>query len=225
MDYQKHYNNLIIRAKSRLLEGYVEKHHVIPKCIGGSDHLDNLVALTPEEHFLAHQLLCKIHPNNNKLLYAAKMMTISTNGHKRNNNKLFGWIKRRISLCPAITRKPRKKETKPRNRNYIMSTEQKLKISNSLKAKNRRHSDTTKNRIRESVIKTKSLQKELGFKRKPNTNKRRPHSSESRLKMSAAHLGVPKPQRRIDCPHCNKTGAINNMHRYHFDHCPKKVIQ
>lgn len=52
MDYQKIYSNLIQKRKSVLLENqYTEKHHIVPKCLGGSDDEDNLVVLTPEEHF------------------------------------------------------------------------------------------------------------------------------------------------------------------------------
>ena len=60
MNYQKIYNKLINRAKNRNIMGYVEKHHIIPKCLGGEDCKTNLVNLTPEEHYLAHQLLVKI---------------------------------------------------------------------------------------------------------------------------------------------------------------------
>ena len=37
MDYKKHYNALIERARGRELDAYVEWHHVIPKCMGGKD--------------------------------------------------------------------------------------------------------------------------------------------------------------------------------------------
>lgn len=94
MHYQKHYNVLIKRAKDRLLEGYIEKHHIIPKCIGGSDNIENIVALTAEEHYVAHQLLIKIYPNEPKLVYAAKMMTIGAK-HNYRNNKLYGWLRRK----------------------------------------------------------------------------------------------------------------------------------
>ena len=66
-----HYGRLIERAKTRQLTGYVEKHHVVPKCIGGTDEKSNLVKLTPEEHYVAHQLLVKIYPDNDSLVYAA----------------------------------------------------------------------------------------------------------------------------------------------------------
>jgi hypothetical protein len=92
MDYKKHYDVLIERAKSRIVQGYTENHHVIPKCIGGTDNKDNLVRLTPEEHYVAHQLLVKIYPNNSPLINAAVMMVSG-----RPNNKLYGWLRRRFS--------------------------------------------------------------------------------------------------------------------------------
>ena len=37
MNYEKHYQLLIERAKNRILDLYFEKHHIIPKCIGGTN--------------------------------------------------------------------------------------------------------------------------------------------------------------------------------------------
>ena len=42
MNYQKIYNQIIERAKTRQLEGYKEKHHILPRCMGGLD-IDNIV--------------------------------------------------------------------------------------------------------------------------------------------------------------------------------------
>ncbi|MGZ7204812.1 HNH endonuclease signature motif containing protein, partial [Streptococcus pyogenes] len=61
MDYQRHYNSLMDRAKYRNLNCYKELHHIIPRCMGGSDDKDNLVYLTAAEHFVAHQLLLKMN--------------------------------------------------------------------------------------------------------------------------------------------------------------------
>lgn len=96
MDYQKIYNNLIHRDITRA--GYVEKHHILPRCLGGSDSKENIVSLYPEEHFLAHLLLCKIYPGNQKLLYAAMNMTSGSmiNNGKR-NNKAYGWLRRQYA--------------------------------------------------------------------------------------------------------------------------------
>lgn len=92
MDYLKHYKLLINRAKSRSLVGCTESHHILPRCIGGTDDKSNLVNLTPEEHYLAHQLLVKIYPNNYSLIYAANMMVPN-----RKSNKYYGWLKRKFA--------------------------------------------------------------------------------------------------------------------------------
>jgi hypothetical protein len=96
MNYQLHYDNLINRAKSRIIDGYVERHHATPKCMGGTDEQDNIVKLTAEEHYLAHLLLVKINVNNDKVIYAANMMTWDRHG-KHSNNKRYGWLKRLFS--------------------------------------------------------------------------------------------------------------------------------
>lgn len=97
MQYEKIYYALINRAKNRVLELYTEKHHIIPRCLGGNDDADNLVDLTPEEHYVAHQLLCKMHPENFKLAKAAMMMTA-----QRPNNKVYGWLRRRHAKAQSI---------------------------------------------------------------------------------------------------------------------------
>jgi hypothetical protein len=97
MNYKKHYDLLMEKSKNRVLEGYVERHHIIPRCLGGSDDSENLAMLTPEEHFLAHQLLVKIYPKSSPLIKAALLMT-THNTPRRVNNKLFGWLRRRASV-------------------------------------------------------------------------------------------------------------------------------
>jgi hypothetical protein len=97
MNYQKIYDSLINQAKNRApVTGYYEQHHVVPRCLGGTDSIDNLVNLTPEEHYVAHQLLAKIHKENHKILFAAAMMCVN-----RPTNKLYGWIRRRLSTVQS----------------------------------------------------------------------------------------------------------------------------
>ena len=56
------YNNIIQRAQSRVLstDTYTEKHHIIPRSLGGDDLTSNLVRLTAREHFVCHLLLTKM---------------------------------------------------------------------------------------------------------------------------------------------------------------------
>lgn len=97
MNYQKIYDCLITRSKFRTIDGYTERHHIIPKCMGGSDDPENIAILTAEEHYLAHLLLVKIYPNVDGLVMAAHKMTSNSPTQKRSKNKLYGWLKRRFA--------------------------------------------------------------------------------------------------------------------------------
>lgn len=80
MNYAKIYDQLVEKCKPRGLDKssvdyYTEIHHIVPRCIGGSNAPDNLVMFTGREHFLAHMLLWKIYPEDNNLFHAAWMMS------------------------------------------------------------------------------------------------------------------------------------------------------
>lgn len=96
MNYKKHYDLLIERSKNRNISGYTEKHHIVPKCLGGTDDSSNIAVLTPEEHYLAHLLLVKMYPKSTPLVNAAVIMT-THHTDKRVNNKLYGWLRKKAS--------------------------------------------------------------------------------------------------------------------------------
>lgn len=103
MNYNLHYIKLIERARvenrkhlNRTHKNYIyyEKHHIVPRCMGGSNLKDNLVLLLPEEHYLAHLLLIKIYPEHAGLAFAAIKLTRKTKNGGRINNKLYSWLRR-----------------------------------------------------------------------------------------------------------------------------------
>lgn len=111
--YLKWYISIIEKANTRKLIGYKEKHHIVPKCLfnsnnkdlhnllyESSEHPDNFINLTAEEHQTVHLLLTKMFSENfskyNSLIYAANMMSTSSNG-RRLTNKCYGWLKRALS--------------------------------------------------------------------------------------------------------------------------------
>lgn len=66
MDYKAIYYKIIEKAKKETENGnrhvgYFEKHHILPKSLGGSNDKNNLVKLTAREHFICHWLLVKIY--------------------------------------------------------------------------------------------------------------------------------------------------------------------
>lgn len=77
--YTSWYISLISNAQNRNLDRsfYTEKHHIIPKSLGGNDAKDNLVRLTGKEHFVAHLLLTKMTfgVNARKMAFALWRMT------------------------------------------------------------------------------------------------------------------------------------------------------
>lgn len=88
MNYIKLYESIIEKRKLHIPTGYVEEHHIIPRCLGGADDKDNLVKLTAKEHFICHLLLTKMYHINTieyyKMCHAFLMMLVKGNGHKEN---------------------------------------------------------------------------------------------------------------------------------------------
>ena len=99
MNYELQYEKLINRAKDRKINGYTERHHIIPKCMNGTDEKDNLVDLTAREHFIAHLLLLKIYPKQYGLIKAVMMMTVGNSIQKehRSMNRMYSWLKEKHS--------------------------------------------------------------------------------------------------------------------------------
>lgn len=100
MNYGKIYQSLT-QSRKQIREtkksvGY-ELHHIIPRCMGGSDTTDNLVSLTYREHYIAHWLLTKIYPDNAKIQYGFLCMLRDPHGHRKLTSRMVETIKRNYS--------------------------------------------------------------------------------------------------------------------------------
>ena len=62
MNYHEIYFNLIAKCghADKPSAGYYERHHILPKSLGGGNEAENLVYLSGRAHFLAHWLLYKM---------------------------------------------------------------------------------------------------------------------------------------------------------------------
>lgn len=80
--YRRWYFQICERAQARTDNPSGERHHVVPKSIGGSNAAANLVSLTYREHFLAHWLLTKFTTGDalRKMQRALGCMTFSRTG-------------------------------------------------------------------------------------------------------------------------------------------------
>lgn len=204
MNYQVHYDKLIDRARNRSINEYTETHHVVPRCIGGTDEPDNLVKLTPEEHFVAHQLLVKIYPDNKKLIYAAVLMTRGHQG-KRSNNKFYGWIRKQFAQTHSANMKGQKR---PKTKEHIEN--HKLSLLNSNK-----QIGWPKGKTRGPMSEEGKLKRSLATKGRPQPKDEKWRKSQSLVQSGRVHT-------KITCPYCNKIGGGNSMKRWHFDNCKQK---
>jgi hypothetical protein len=100
--YSRCYYNIILRAKSRILEEYTESHHILPKSLGGSDELDNLVRLTAREHYICHLLLPKMTSGDSyyKMLYAYTIMS----GRKIYGSRKYEFYKKEYAKVNSLLR-------------------------------------------------------------------------------------------------------------------------
>lgn len=85
--------------------GYTEKHHILPKSMGGSNEEENLVKLTAREHYIAHLLLHKIHKRR-ETAYALWMMslrssTLDDRPHIK-NSRIYEWVRKDVAKYTAL---------------------------------------------------------------------------------------------------------------------------
>lgn len=237
MNYQKIYQTLIQTRKTRILEDtiYTETHHILPRCLGGTDDIDNLINLTPEEHVIAHLLLVKIHPNNPKLIYAANMMT-----NRIKNNKEYGWVKR--AFVDAEKRSKigikRSKESIEKQRNTILekykngyvspilgtslSEERKLAISKANKGKI--ISAKSKSNLEGYVMRYGEIEGIERYKR--DSKKKNSSSLDSYVKRYGEKLGPSKYQERVESVSKKLSGERNSFYgKTHTIEVRKKISE
>ena len=128
--YTKIYYQIIDRAFNRdKIEGYTERHHIIPKCVGGTDEPSNLIRLTAREHFVCHLLLPKMHTSN-KLKFALVMLTVSNQHHTNRyvpNSRIYEIVKKINVEASSVRSKGKAKHNVGKKKYYNPKTgEEKL---------------------------------------------------------------------------------------------------
>lgn len=145
--YKKIYFNIIEKAKLKHYNYvYTEKHHIIPKSLGGLNNKNNIVKLSYREHFICHWLLIYMVENSlhkRKMQMAFFRMTHSTEKQKRIiNSKYYEIAKKHHKEAWS---RPCSEETKikignaNRGKKWNGSAEEKLKRSEKWKKANPSH--------------------------------------------------------------------------------------
>lgn len=112
MNYEQIYQNLIEYRIKNKPQGYVERHHILPKSLGGKDENDNIVILTGREHWIAHLLLHKIY-RKLQTNYACHIMAMRS--EKRGityikNSRMYEAVRKEHAKHVSQTGKERLKE-------------------------------------------------------------------------------------------------------------------
>lgn len=216
MDYQKHYDLLIKKAKSRILEGYIERHHIIPKCFGGSNEHENLVELTAREHFIAHLLLYKMQTEKRKRYQMLKAcIMFKTRDGLINNSRLYETVRIESGKMQSKLFS---------GKNHPMYGTSRAGEDNPFYGKT--HNEDTKKKLseaRDGMIVAKDIntgeklwvtKEEFKSDKYVGITSGTTMTDETKRKISEAHKKKPI----LTCPHCGKQGRAN-MNRYHFDNC------
>jgi hypothetical protein len=108
MNYCKIYNLIIRNRIINPIDGYTETHHIIPRSLGGSNDLDNLVKLSAREHYICHFLLMKMYKYGTvewcKMVKAFSFMSYGhSNYHNRYvNSRFYELLRRNFSLAQSV---------------------------------------------------------------------------------------------------------------------------
>lgn len=212
--YARWYDQIITRAKSRTLpdDVYTERHHIIPKSIGGTNLKDNLVVLTAREHFICHWLLIKFSTGRFKLKMCAALSMM----HRTNNDQMHRYKSVNFSRIYQSIKILNSEFASDRNSGRTYSPEAKARMSEAqkkayretwtpeMKAKrNAAVAEANRNRVYTDEMRANRSKGLTGIKRSPEYcemlskrwkgKKRGPLSEETKQKISKHNLGATNP--------------------------------
>lgn len=198
--YTNWYNKIIYSAQSREYNGYTEKHHIIPKSLGGSDDKNNLVKLTPKEHYICHLLLTKmtLGLNKRKMTFALHSMLRSSNLHQRYRltSKKYEHIRKifAIGMSEHMSEISKTRNYRGENNPFF----------------GKKHSDHTK----------KKTSGENHYTKRPDYNPQNHPSKQPGWAEANSRAKLGRKEPKYVCEYCGKTvGAKGNYVRWHGKNC------
>jgi hypothetical protein len=122
------YNNFISALKGQVVEGYSEKHHIVPRSHGGSNKKDNLIALTPRQHFIAHRMLWKAYGGS---MARAYFMMSATGKYGKIGSKTYSMVREAYSkqVIIQMAKKPNIPAFTPEHRQKLRMAKLGKKLS------------------------------------------------------------------------------------------------
>ena len=240
--YKKWYSQITQNGKTSKDEGD-ERHHIVPRSLGGNDDPQNIAFITPREHFICHWLLTKIYHGGEdhwKMINAFRMMRAENPNQQRYSTKVTSRVYENLK------------------REYsILQSERMTGENNPMWGKT--HSDEARRLISEKNTGKKLSEEQIARQVDAQTGrKRKPFSDEWKAKMSVSKLGennnrygvtvsedtkqkirekatgrkqsAETIQKKADairgkakpkklCSHCDQMIAVNTYARWHGSNC------
>lgn len=247
--YEKWYN-LITLAGKAVREGYTEKHHILPKSLGGEDSGRNLTNLTAREHFICHWLLTKIYPTGQehwKMINAFRMMRAENLKQQRYKTKItaraYENLKKEYSKLQSERNRGEnnpmwgkahtaeaRKTISQKNTGKKLTEEQ---IARQIAAQTGRKRGEFSKEWREKLSASKQGENNsrYGILVSEDTKKKISDKLKGRKQDPAIVAQRAEKQRSLKmkrekklCPHCNQMIAVNGYARWHGDNCKLKKV-
>jgi hypothetical protein len=253
--YTKIYRSIIENSKAKNRkkgEEYYENHHIIPKSLGGSNSKDNLVFLTPREHFICHLILTKITVDSDrvKMIYALRRLA---NSNIKLTSRQYDIVRNlHISILKSTPKsEEHKRKISESNKGKKLSKEHRDKLrkpkSEDHKEKLRKPKINTENmgkyerteeirkRMSEAHIGLQTREKNPMFGRKHTEEVKKAHSEKMKGNQNgkgwipsedarAKMSARAKNRKSTLCIHCGNSYVGSNYTRWHGDNCKLKVV-
>lgn len=209
--YTRWYASLVARARGRTKVAGMETHHVVPRCLGGTDDADNLVHLTYREHYIAHALLTKMH--NSPKLQNAFWQMCAKGKSKYYNSSLYAHA--RQSYAARISGDAHWAKTSHFRQQVSDSWTLERKASFAASVSGDAHW-TRKRDMSEHAAKMRAS---MSSEDRAANLRRRHEMYGNPMQRPEIAAKFKKPKPKVQCPHCSKEGGKPVMMRYHFDNC------
>lgn len=235
--YTGWYYSIINQARGRNLspEKYYEKHHIIPKSLGGSNRKENIVPLTAREHFVCHLLLIRMTTGTDKAKMVNAALRLATDKKDRKvTSRCYEYIKKiRVQYLRESTRG---ENNHFYGRKHSDETRKKMSESRKKWSYTEEHLAKFRGRVGPMTGKThnEETRKKLsiaGKNRNPSEETKKKtsetmlaknirRSDETKEKMRKAKIGIKHPSKA--CPHCGKFVTVGMFARWHGENCKVK---
>ena len=201
------YHKFIDSLRNQVIEGYCEKHHILPRSLGGGDDPSNIICLTLRQHYIAHWMLWKAY--GGAMAVAFDYMS----GIKRYGSRLPSKTVEalRADVSKRISERIVSKATKQKQRDAKLG--RKLSPEHVEKVRQSRIGKHLPEHWRKAVSDAKKgkATRGTGWSHSPETIEKLAASNRNRL--------------MIVCPHCDKSVKDHGgAKRWHFDRCRERTV-